>query len=151
MHVCVLVQRPVAFAPHAGGLVTSPQPLAPSQKPASCRPPPHLALVLQVFDGKRLPENGRPLADSGVQDGSLLIMLTKRAPPPPSPEPVRAPGPAPKPSPAEVERVIRAEAARQGVEVEPSPPVQAPVHSIEQLQNLMQVRLGFVNGMTWFL
>jgi hypothetical protein len=93
---------------------------------------------MQVFDGKRLPDNGRPLADSGVEDGSLLIMLHKRDPPPPRLQ--RVPS-QPNATPADVERCIRAEADRRGTPVGASPPVQVSVRSVEsQLQQLMQVR-----------
>lgn len=95
--------------------------------------------ALQVYDGKRLPDNGRPLADSGVEDGSLLIMLHKRDPPPPRLQRISS---TPNVTLAEVERVIREEAARQGRTVEAAPPVQVSVRSVEtQLQQLMHVRL----------
>jgi hypothetical protein len=99
----------------------------------------HIAIgctsCLQVLNGKRMLETQK-LRRLGVRDGAMLVMLRKR------PEPERRNAPPTAPTLDNIERFVRAEAARQGREVTTAstnmrPRDTAPFES--RLQDIMQV------------
>lgn len=100
---------------------------------------------MQVCDGRRLKDSGQEtsLLSQGVSDGSTVVLFKRRVPP------VSTDGggqnPPQLPSLEQIERVVRAEAERQGREVvTPTQPAEgsrgiAPLET--RLHDIMQVSL----------
>ena len=107
---------------------------------------------LQVCDGRKLKDtpgvSGQetPLLAQGVSDGSTLVMFKRRMPPTNTDV-----GQITHPSLEHIERVVRAEAERQGREVvAPAQPAEsnrgiAPLET--RLHDIMQVSLTLLDGL----